>query len=353
MAAAVGVKSWRAVFSFASRDGVNWLLEDSVINQLVDGEAQIEFTVGLDAITNRQTLERLLEFDQLHMNFRSRVFWNDFSSLFHPKICDFLYPDGSRTLIVGSGNLTPGGLMNNVEGYVVISAEHDEVIDVSDLDEFLSRHQESVRMIDNHALERAGQNVIQRTTGTQQDSGITLKTPLKISEPEQVIPGLGNNRTSTTDRILIAQVPRAGGRWSQVHFNSEIVSQYFRISNVGNQRVYLTHVHDNGTCADVEVRPCVYSLSNRNHKIEFGAASGREYPETPPLLVLRERLLRVFDYMLLVPGHEGYDKLLELSNTLPSVGRGFPRVITSLDKLSEAWSECPLVDFHKGENHFF
>ena len=341
--AAEGAASWRGVYAFATRDGVNWLFEEQVINQLLVNGGEVDLLVGLDAITNRRALERLRELEEIHERFRPRVFWNEIAALFHPKISDFSYADGGRTLVVGSGNLTPGGLMNNVEGYAVISADQGEEIDLSAMDEFFQRHADAIRPIDDEALERAEQNVIRRINRGQQDDHLTFAPPRRARRPVRLIPGGEEGRVTVVDRILIAEVPRAGGRWSQVHFNGDVVQLYFRIADFETQRAYLTHVRQDGTRSDVEVRQCVFSQSNRNHRIEFGAATGLQYPAARPLLVLRERQLRVFDYMLLLPNSEGYAEVMDIANALPSIGRGVRRVITDANILENAWAECSLL----------
>ena len=343
--AAVGATTWRGIYAFASRDGVDWLFEDPVINQLVNGGIEVDLLVGLDAVTNRRTLERLQELEQLNEHFRPQVLWNDFSWLFHPTISDFTYPDGGRTVIGGSGNLTPGGLMNNVEGYTVISADHEEQLNVAALDEFLQRHADAIRVIDDAALERAEQNVI-----TRRGSGIRMTRPPPRRRIPRLVPRHGEGGPVRADRILIAQVPRAGSRWSQVHFNGEVVQRYFRITDLAAQRIYLTRVMSDGTRSDIEVRQCLLSNTNRNHRIEFGAATGIAYPADRPVLVLRERQVRVFDYMLVLPDHDGYTQLVGLTNELPSVGSGVPRVISELARLEQAWAECPLLTSGDVEN---
>ena len=104
-----------------------------------------------------------------------------------------------------------------------------------------------------------------------------------------------------------------------------------------------------GTRAVVEVRPCVYSQANKNHKVEIGTARGEEYPATPPVLVFRERQLRVFDYMLLSPGEDGYAELIDLTKRLRTIGGGFPRVITDMDELEGAWANCPVLTSERAE----
>ena len=348
--AAHGATTWRGVYAFATREGVNWLFDDPVISQLVTSGGEIDLLVGLDAVTNRQTLERLQELEQGCQHFRPRVFWNDVASLFHPKISDFTYPDGGRTLIVGSGNLTPGGLVNNVEAYTTISADRAEEIDVTALDEFLERHAEAMRRIDDKALARAERNLISRVNQGQQGGRINITSPPRTHRPVRLVPAGRKGGVARVDRILIAKVPRAGDRWSQVHFNADVVRNYFRLVDFGTQRAYLVQVGHDGVRSDVEVRQCVYSQSNKNHKIEFRAASGRDYPESPPVLVLRERQLRAFDYMLLFPDAEGYSEVVELTNTLPTSGRGMPRVITDMNTLERAWAACPLLASESAED---
>ena len=348
--AAQGASTWRGIYAFASRDGVNWLFDDPVVGQLITSGGEVDLLVGLDAVTNRQTLERLQELELGYQHFRPRVFWNNVASLFHPKISDFTYPDGGRTLIVGSGNLTPGGLINNVEAYTTISADRGEEIDVSALDEFLERHSEAIGRIDDEALARAEQNLISRVNQGQQAGRINITSPPRTRRPVRLAPAGGDGGVVRVDRILIAQVPKAGGRWSQVHFNADIVRDYFRLVNFGTQRVYLSQVGPDGVKSGAEARPLVFSSSNKNPKIEFGAASGRVYPASPPVVVLRERQLRVFDYMLLFPGADGYAEAIGLTRTLPSVGRGMPRVITDMNTLEGAWAACPLLASESAED---
>ena len=288
-------------------------------------------------MTNRPTLERLRELEQRNDRFRPKVFWNRSTGLFHPKISYFTYEDGRRTLIVGSGNLTPGGLMNNFEGYAIVSADGAEELDVSALDEFLVRHADNIRSIDKEALERAARNLVRPIQNARRTRAVAAMGLPRVAAPRRA-PVTG------FDRVLIARVPRAGGRWAQVHFNADVVRDFFRITDHQTQRAYLTPVAGNGDRGEVEVRPCVFSQINRNHKIEIRAAGGRKYPDGgPPILVFRERQLRTFDYMLLMPDENGYGSLMELTERLPPFGRGFRRVVTNINTLADSWPDCPVL----------
>jgi hypothetical protein len=339
LGAAVGAASWTGVYAFATRNGVDQLIEDQAIEDFMHSGGRIDLIVGIDAVTNRPTLERLQELEARHANFRPRVFWNETGGLFHPKISHFSYRDGRRTLICGSGNLTPNGLTHNFEGYTVITTAAGEELDLSSLNDFLTRQNANVRAIDIAALERAARNLARPIAGA-----IRPKPPQPARRARRVRPAAPVAIAPRFDRILIALVPGAGGRWSQVHFNAAVVEEYFRITDRTKQRVYLTQVDAAGNRGDVEVRPCIYSETNKNHKIEIRAAKGIPYPaNAPPLLIFRERQVRSFDYMLLMPNQTGYTEMVQLAQGLPSVGRGLRRVVTTLRDLAAAWPECPLL----------
>lgn len=325
--------TWKGIYAFATRGGVDQLIEDPVVQSLMRRGGEIELIVGIDAITDRRVLLRLQELEAQYSNFYPRVFWNDTRSLFHPKLSRFGYEDGKQKIIVGSGNLTPGGLRGNFEAYTVVTVDSEAGLDVSSLDEFMSRHALNIRRIDQEALDRAAQNVIRpvaAVSGSRAAAG--------ASRDQAAAPGAADS-----DRILIAQVPAAGGRWSQVHFNTDIVRTYFKVSDTKSERVFLNAVEGDGTRGPEEVRPVIFSQANRNHKIEIAAAKGLGYPEIPPLLIFRERGTRSFDYMLLMPGDPGYESINRLLHDLPAIGRGFRRSITEASRIAEVWPASPLL----------
>ena len=110
------------------------------------------------------------------------------------------------------------------------------------------------------------------------------------------------------------------------------------------QRVYLVECRQDGTFAEQEVRPCVYSEANQNPKIEIASHHGEPYPDAgSPIAVYRELQVRSFAYMLLMPGDPGYDEMSSLTEDLPTVGRGVRRVITNTAGIRRAWATSPLI----------
>lgn len=332
--------SFDGIFAFASRAGVDSLFGDPEIRSFLDGST-MSLLIGLDAITNPETLHRLKELEVEHADLRVRVFRNPTNALFHPKVARFGYADGSQSMIVGSGNLTPGGLRQNFEAFSVVRSEPSETMNSSSWDRFLADHANHVCSIDQDALDRAARNVARRPTrDIEPTSGVSA--PIQsanrdpASEVEVVLGG--------PSRFLIARVPKAGNRWHQVHFNVPVIDQFFRVRPNTTQRVYLMECKQDGTLANEEVRPCVYSDANKNLKIEIASHHGEAYPDAgPPIAVYRELHARSFAYMLLMPGDPGYDAMFELTETGTRIGPGAPRVITDRDDIRNAWPTSPLI----------
>lgn len=324
------------MYAFASRGGVDQLIEDPVVQAFLKRGGEIDLIVGIDAVTNRTTLERLQELEQKHVKFRPRIFWNESSALFHPKISHFAFEDGHETVIVGSGNLTPGGMSNNFEAYCIASAGPKSKLDMSSLEDFLACQADNIRQIDDESLERAALNVAKLVKTGAKTKLASLKKKAVVAKKLEATPAF--------DRFLIAQIPAAGRRWAQGHFNAEVIKTFFRVLDLDTQRVFLTPLDHGGTRGHEKVRPVIYSEANKNYKIELSAAKGPEYPdESPPIAVFRERKVRTFDYMVLMPDDAGYKAMLKVTLTLPKVGRGLPRVIADAATVGAAWPTCPLL----------
>jgi HKD family nuclease len=323
------------VFAFASKNGVDSLLLDPVVKSFLVRHRFL-LVVGIDAVTNRSTLERLLEHQQHYRNLDVRVFWNPVSALFHPKMATFELVTGGRQMIVGSGNLTPGGFRNNFEAFSVISAAPSDEVDFSDWDSFFVRHASNFRAIDEEVLQRASKNIIL----TRRKKGVRVQEPIVIETDESPV----SNVTPSDTEFLVAQVPAASGRWHQIHFNAEVIHSFLRITANSSERLFLNAVDIDGARSEQEVRPCVYSQHNKNYKVEIGARRELPYPSSGrPILIMKKVALRTFEYMLIMPREAGHDILLNITETLANVGKGLPRVITDATTIRARWDSCPLL----------
>lgn len=337
-----GAAACCGMFAFASRGGVDSLIGDRDIQDFLQ-KSPMSLVIGIDAVTSRDTLIRLQELEQELGRLTVRVFHNPTSALFHPKIACFDYPDGGRTLIVGSGNLTPGGLRQHFEAFSVTRSEAGESVDLTPWARFLSEHETDIRAIDVIALERAARNIVRGGRRLRDVEPDVERGPPPADEGASRLVDI-EPTVGTADRFLVAQVPKAGERWHQIHFNRDVIRSFFRVKPGTAQRVFLRECRPDGTLAEQEVRPCIYSEANKNPKIEVASRSGESYPERgPPIAIYRELQVRSFVYMLLMPGDAGYDEMYTLTKDLPTVGRGVRRVIAGAADIRGVWEASPLV----------
>jgi HKD family nuclease len=332
---------WRVVVAFATPAGVSALWDDPVVAAYCQRDAT-EVIVGLDAITTPETLDRLAALEDQYARLEVLTFQNELRPLFHPKVMLFQRADASGSLIVGSGNLTIGGLFGNFEGFTVIDFDADEADLVTEWDTFRDRHDERLWSIDDDAYEMARRNLVQLrrrqdAVDVEPDEDEGAIEPDVVDDDARVaVPGAG-------DRVLVAQVPRAGARWHQVGLNEDVVRDFFQIEPNSTQRLQLRHVRAPGVYSEPEIRGITMSYTNRNRRLEIGARRLEEYPGDPPILVFRERGVRQYDYVLVFPGEAGYEQLARVLRTRQTLGSGAPRVPITADVLLAEWPESPLL----------
>lgn len=348
---AIAVES---IFAFASYNASLGLTQDPALRQFVSRDHNVlRLLVGLDAITDRRTLELLRDAARAyHPYIEVRVYKNRQSGLFHPKLVRSHRDDGSGVVIVGSGNLTPGGFRNNIEAYSVVRYEAAAPVDQSEWDQFLLNHRDEITDIDDDALERGDRNGERVQLGRRLASrrgrrgGPRPKPGAAIEEIIAEADGaltVDETAPQPTDRMLVAEVPSAGGRWHQIHFNEDVARIYFRARPATADRVFLMRYEGGRATVPEPPRPVVMPPRNRNHRIEFGARPGTAFPAGGrPILVLRELGVRTHMYLMLFPGESGYSDVASLLATEPSVGRGVPRVITTRARVVAAWPGLPI-----------
>lgn len=112
--------------AFVSKSGLD-LLHTSLDSALAKG-ATIEFLVGLDLeITNPDAIEHLLVLSVQHSNVHLYCYAsNTPAAMYHPKLY-LLRHDDLVTSIIGSSNLTPAGLLRNIEINAVIQGTTRDV----------------------------------------------------------------------------------------------------------------------------------------------------------------------------------------------------------------------------------
>jgi len=121
----------RVAVAFVSRSGLR-LIEPAMSESLEHG-AYLEFLVGLDMrLTEPEAMRCLFDMSQKNDLFRVYCFVSaDVTAVYHPKLY-LLKSEEAVTCVVGSSNMTRGGLLSNVEVNVILSASADDEV-ISDL----------------------------------------------------------------------------------------------------------------------------------------------------------------------------------------------------------------------------
>ena len=331
----------RMFFGFLTGSGVDMLLGVPAVREiLLHGE--VEVLVGLDAVTDRPGLQRLLDLAEKNPQFKALVIKNTTGALVHPKMLVARYADGRAVAVVGSNNLSFSGLTGNVEGYTIARFEPEERVNLSDWDQFILRWDPLITEIDDEALETAERNARRlrrlqaaaKKTSTKPGVGVVVSDGQAHETPALGVDDLG-------EALLVAQIPRAGNRWSQVHYSAKIIKNYFEAQR--GDPVFLRRFDS----LKVEEASVVYSTSNMNYKIELGAAGeAGEYPaEGRPVVLFRResRERQRHRYMLLMPGDVGHAEMTSLAEAAFEGPRNqMRRVIFTRNRILAVWPECPL-----------
>lgn len=347
------VEAIDGIFAFATVRGVLAVVGDVAFSAYLERGGRFSLLVGLDAITDRGALQVLLEASlRLGGGLVVRAYKNEQSGLFHPKLLRVKRFDGSIELVVGSGNLTPGGLRSNIEAFASYRGLPGGLID-GEWDRFLEDHAAEISPIDHDALERGARNAERnaaaraaaRTGRAKRRGRVREEEPEATTEggTEVELAAESSPTPESTDRMLVAYVPKAGGRWHQVHLNVDVIAQFFKARPNSPDRVRLARLEAGGTVVHEPPRRVLLSEANKNHRVEFGAAAGVPYPTSgPPIIVLRELGLRSFNYVMLMPDEPGYEPLSKLLASSESIGKGVARTIKTRKEVTAAWGGLPL-----------
>jgi HKD family nuclease len=114
----------RVAVAYLKNSGLQ-LIDDALVSNLRNG-GKIQFLVGLGfGATDKESLLQLQTLSNEFPNLECKVFvGGEFEAAeFHPKVYYFEAGDHVEA-IVGSPNLTRGGLESNIEAFVVVRADH-------------------------------------------------------------------------------------------------------------------------------------------------------------------------------------------------------------------------------------
>lgn len=361
--------AFRFAVAYAKTSGVNRLLP--YMQQFKSAGGQIEGVVGIDQCnTSYEALQALSSVCGRLYVYHSE----DWSRTFHVKAYCFEEPSGKSWLAIGSNNFTAGGLFGNYEASIAAKTDGAMVQQFQELFQHYSDVNSSCckaadqpfieLLLDQRYIYRevdlAKQRIAQRNSdrsgkkhsvlfgheSTASAPRINLTAPI----PSVISSATGNmSMTLPLDLggdYLIRHVPKAGGRSKQVHFTFSILNNYFHLSP-GDQLI-LQQVNGAGIPSFIEHRQVVLSPRNQNVKVEVAGAAilDDHYPDDltkRPILVFRRVQPTMFEYVLLMDGDPGYDRLNGRLLSLNLRGNSLPFEIVDTKNMLELWSGCPLL----------
>ena len=349
-------------FAFAEENGIDLFLGDSDFSNYIKTH-KYELVVGTDSITDSKAVTRLRAYCKLYHNLTVYGYVHDSKKyLFHPKITWFETTAGGLS-IIGSGNLTERGLYHNIEMYsynalsntdftklkivwrdwLDYSINNNLIFDINDpiIDHAVNLSAAKKAKSFSAPKSSTGKTVapdpvllalykaqpkttsvrkpatgpiLRKTKAKPKKSSAIIATPIPTVVPVVVAPTISPVWTvSTTDRILVAEVPKASTRWKQINFDKASFQNYFGAmpgGTSGTYRILLKNVDSAGTLGATEPRPSV-SVASHNWRFEISAASGLPYPSgtNRPYVVFSEATTRSFLYELLMPGDSRYSEV--------------------------------------------
>ncbi len=292
--------------------------------------ADFNLVVGTDSITNTAAVARLSHLETIRPRLRAKAFLSPMSSLFHPKLAWFEHRD-HLSVIVGSGNLTMGGLLSNWEAMAVLKltgADADGAL--REIQDFLSHHAAALLPIsDSRVAARVAEN-----DGDER----SLRRPTARVQPAEI-----PSAVDGANEVLIAEIPASGGRWKQANFDRSSYEEFFGAKVGSQRRIVLRSVSQDGVLGVIESRPSV-EVASSNYRFELAAAAGIPYPTTgAPIGVFVRLATGQFIYMLLLPGDAGYEHTSAfLTDRWNGPAREKRRVRSTVADLRAAWHDAPL-----------
>lgn len=303
-------------YAFASSSGVDILFNDKEFDAMLE-RGTYSMIVGIDEITNEKCLDRLCEIRNAKPNFNVQAFSHkSHGSLFHPKVSFFRNENEEGSLIIGSGNLTLGGLRKNREAFGLIDLSNDELIRMECYwNAWLAESSDNLKDIDDdEVVEKAKENVYKRKASKKKGEEELVPQAEETNEIENSI-AEGWSFTEGS-KILLAEIPKSGDRWKQANFDIGTFQNFFGATPGNNsQRVLLRSLNEDSSMSPIEVRPSV-SVKSQNYRFELDAASGLLYPTNgKPIGIFIQVTTRMFLYCLFMPNHALYDEISDWMST--------------------------------------
>lgn len=333
--ASASALSGGAVFAWATSHGIRALSQSPDFEEFLANHP-FDLIVGTDSITDEKAVKALIELSAQFSKLSVRALLNNDRGLFHPKLAWF-ETERSIRLIVGSGNLTRGGLLSNWEAFTSSEFELDQRENFfASISDWLESAEPGLVSIDD-------ERVLARVRSNSGDERTIKRIPTARPEPSLAVPDYTG--------WLVAELNKSrkdrDGRsmFSQASFDQTTFQNFFDYSG-GEVDILLYPVEDNGALGPLESRKGRYKAASVNYYLELSAAKGLPYPTSGrPVAVFGRLVGGGYTYKVFRPGETGHTKLASWLQTAAPVAAParMRRTIVTTEELQAVWPANPLL----------
>lgn len=338
-AAATGATSATGMFAWASREGLRRLLNEPMLQTLLD-VGEVRLIIGLDAVTNTQSLDALASAMSSMPSLHVDIFLHNEARIFHPKTIWFRRPDGTGELVTGSGNLTAWGLINNWEFGARVPLTVGELDSIErEFADWCDAHAANLVDIgDERARARAANNRTPEKTAIKKEASIEAALGAQLESPELLDDGDSNKLA-----WFLADLPRGRGGYVQTGFPYAIMTEYFGYQD-GGVWIDLAQVDEDGNETALEHR-FIGTKESVNWSFDLTGARGIPVTTPGPIGVFVRLADGSFRYHLVVPGAPDFEVASTLLGSLPHVGprTNLRRAYPTTEDVRRRWPTCPLL----------
>ena len=330
------------IFAWTNTYGIAAFLGSDIFQQFIKAHP-FALVVGTDSITNEAALDALIELDSRYGQLAVQMFVHDRNVLFHPKMAWVETSTGVR-LLVGSGNLTRGGLQASWEIFTDSALEgEDAETAVTALHDWHREHANYLLdLSDPRVREAVKLNVPSERSLRQRPKTGAKESAKPITPAPKAISATGN-------AVLATELPKnrknsAGeSMFSQANFTKELFETYFSVEN-NTTELLLVPVDSDGSLGELETRLGRFKEVSVNYYFELAAASGLAHPGVAPIAVFLRLDTGAYLYLFRLAGEPGFTELSTLLNRFPAAqARQMRRGTMSAADLEQAWPDCPLL----------
>ena len=347
--------------AFASYGGITALTPH--ILRAKANNVKIKIILGVDQkCTSKEALEEVLSW-----GVDSYIYYTLNTNIFHPKVYLFENSD-YYTLIVGSSNLTEGGLVRNVECSLLVQDMQGTSVHSAFYAYWkgiLDSTEENLYPITQELIDQLyEEKIIPSDSERAMASASMFKSSSVQRNPEGFVPKRLKRKIKTKkiavlddatkssevieapmeigEEVLIAEIG-GGPRWKQVNFPIAIFEDFFGAERGNNDYwISIMNIGQDGSLGDVEKRQAV-SVKSRNYRFEIHCEETKgEYPgdDVRPIVIFVKLDSNEFLYHVLLAKHDAYEKIKKyLYRETKNKARELKRAIVHVEAIHALYPE--------------